>query len=64
MTVLARLREAADAVARLEDQRAAELAARDALIIQARREGYPWRVVARAAGRSAARCVAIVNRGF
>jgi hypothetical protein len=61
---LAELSEAADALAPLIARRKAEMAARDALIVQARSEGYSWRTIARASGRSIARCVAIVDRSF
>jgi hypothetical protein len=55
-----RLRASAARLAVLKEERAAETERRDALIVQARDEGYPWDAIARAAGRAPSRCVAIV----
>jgi hypothetical protein len=61
VALLVRLRASADRIAALEDETRAETARRDSMVIEARDLMVPWKQIARAARRSAARCVAIVG---
>jgi hypothetical protein len=60
-TLLVRLRASADRIAALDEEREAERLRRDSMVIEARDLMAPWKQIARAARRSAARCVAIVG---
>jgi hypothetical protein len=60
-TTLERLGASSGRVEALEDELRAEKERRAELVIMARDEGASWRVIARAARRSVARCVAIVS---
>lgn len=58
---LDRLRATSRRLAALAEERRAEQARRDELIIRARDEGMSWRTLARAAGISVARACAIIG---
>lgn len=58
--VLARLHASGQRLAVLEEEHRAEKSRRDELVIAARDLGESWRSIARQAGVSVSRCVAIV----
>lgn len=62
-SLAARLQSSADRIAQLDEAKELEMERRDAMVRQARAEGWSWKRVAIAARLSTTRCTVIVADG-